>query len=98
MANGEHYITDKEFYTYMGDFKTELMGEIRGVRRDFMTMEAGRLTKAEVKIKTLEAELSLLREAGVASLKTTTNQEWLMRFFWLVTGGIVTAIIAFLAK
>ena len=40
-------ITTKEVYELVEKTRTELLGEVKSLRTDFMTMEAGRLSKLE---------------------------------------------------
>ena len=61
----------------------------------------------EKRIETLEAEVKEIKENHLAHIKeilavVKTNQEWIMRFFWILTSasvaGLITGIINLLIK
>ena len=76
-------ITLKDVYEVVGDARTELLGEIKSLRQDFLEMEKGRLTRLENQFAEFRGEnkTRITMTAGIVSVVITIglfliNQLW----------------------
>lgn len=97
MSNGKP-ITNANLYDSLNTMRLELKGDIRDLRNQFDTLEAGRLTRAEGNISDLRLELqkavNLINTTSLKDKEATSS----LNAKFVILGVIGTAILYGLAQ
>lgn len=89
MANGKP-ITNDKIYDLVNSARLELKGDIRDLRNQFDTLEAGRLTRLEGKMNDFEVS-QVKRDGTLSQTQAIMSTKFLI--IWSIAGAVAVAIL-----